>query len=199
MTGARNEGRWCILRCSGAKTLELAASLNDAGFEAWAPVETVVRKTPDRKKLFAFKSETIVQPIMPGYVFARLVHLAELLELARSPSLQYRIWDSNERRMVTKGHPAFRFMHNLDGGISCTPDGTLNSLRSIERKRKPRGKVVSVPVGTSVRLDDGTRAGLVGTVERVEGKFALVAFPGLPMPVKIAMWMLHEEEQLRAA
>lgn len=32
-------GSWCILRCSNCKTLELAASLTEAGFDAWSPLE----------------------------------------------------------------------------------------------------------------------------------------------------------------
>src|SRR5690606_9173703 len=33
--------RWCVLRCSNTKTLELAASLADAGFDAWSACHSV--------------------------------------------------------------------------------------------------------------------------------------------------------------
>lgn len=186
--------RWLILRCSNCKTLELAASLTDAGFEAWSPVETVQRQGKDRGKL-----ETHTLALMPGYVFAKARHIAALLELVHSPSMQFRVWDSEKRRMVTRGHPTFSFMKRTGGEIASTADSTLNALRMIERRRKPRGKVKPVAVGAIVRFDDGGFAGLTGTVERTEGKFALVAFPGLPMAVKIAMWMLQEQEGLRHA
>jgi transcription antitermination factor NusG len=188
------DDRWCILRCSNVKTLELAASLTEAGFEAWSPVETV---QPPAKG--GGKPERVLEALMPSYVFARASHIIELAELVRSPSLQFRVWDPESRRMVTRGHPTFRFMRKLDGEIATTPDRTLNALRLVERKRKPRGKVKPVAIGATVRLDEGGFAGLTGTVESIEGKFALVAFPGLPMAVKIAMWMLQEQEEQRCA
>ena len=77
---------WAILRCSNCKTLDLAASLTDAGFEAWTPVETVMLR-PRRGN----KREEVRQPLIASFVFARAVHLPGLLELSHSPALNYRI------------------------------------------------------------------------------------------------------------
>lgn len=166
--------RWCVLRCSPAKTLELAASLNDAGFEAWTPVDG------DR------------EPMTPSYVFARVNRLPELLALWRSPALVYRVWDSDQRRMVTKGHPYFSVMASLDraGEWATVKDASLNPIRTIEWRRKPRGTVQAVPVGAKVRCAESGFTGLDGVVDSVRGKKATVLFEGLIFPVQLGCWQL---------
>src|SRR5688500_10204211 len=102
---AMSPKHWVILRCSGGSTLKLANSLTEAGYESWSPVETVNRRSREGSK-----PEPVRLPLMPSYVFAAADRQQELIELSRSPSLNYRIWDSELKRMVTKGHPYFRLL-----------------------------------------------------------------------------------------
>lgn len=168
---------WVILRCSNCKTLELAASLTEVGFEAWAPVDW------DEN------------PMTAGYVFAKAAQIHSLLELSHSPSLLYRVWDTEQQKMVTKGHPYFRLMPRLGtaGGWARVSDLALRPIREIERRRKPRGVVKTIAVGAIVRLQEGGFAGLDGVVESVRNKFATVTFEGLPVPVQIGCWLLTEK------
>lgn len=189
---------WLILRCSGCKTLDLVASLNDAGFEAWSPVETVRVLKADRRKLAVDKFTEVRKPLLGGYVFARADRLQDLLELSHSPSLNYRVWDSALRRMVTRGHPYFTMFRDL-GEIATVPAEQLEPLRAIERRRKPRGIVKAVAPGTAVRLSEGGFAGMDGIVDSVRGKQAMVVFADFPFPVEIPCWLLNEQLDVRAS
>ena len=61
---------WCILRCSNAKTLNLATSLADVGFDAWTPVETIIRGE---------KKEALRVPLTASFVFSPADRLHDLL------------------------------------------------------------------------------------------------------------------------
>lgn len=163
--------RWCILRTSNQNTLPLAKSLAASGFTVWTPIEertvTVPRANVKRRLPFA---------MMPGYVFADASRLIELLAIANTP---------------VKRHRDFRLVRQNDAP-AMIPDALLAPVRSIERKRKPRGIVKAVPVGAKVRLTEGGFAGLDGTVESIRNKHAMVTFPGFPMPVQIGCWLLQE-------
>jgi transcription antitermination factor NusG len=182
--GTLDLGAWCILRCSNGKTLELAASLTDAGFEAWSPRVIVVKRAgPSRKR------ETVTLAIMPGYVFASYSHVAELLELARSPSLLYRVWDSGERRMVTKGHPHFSVYREFDR-VPWIRDRSLDPLREAEQVAKPRAQRATFAPGSKVSHPASGFEGMIGTVQGGKGRKLLVSFsdpsrPALSIPVEI--------------
>jgi transcription antitermination factor NusG len=202
MTGARNEGRWCILRCSGAKTLELAASLNEAGFEAWAPVEV-------RERLAGRKRDTIEQvvPILPEYVFVPFHLLNELIALQRSPSLTYQVWDSALRHMVTKGRPYFRFLLS-QGEIRPVRAAGLQALRTLEadlaeateRRReanKQKGPPPQFKEGDIVRVVGAGFDGLDLTVaETNQGRLVKLKHPSWMWTVEISAWIL-EQVQLK--
>lgn len=175
--------RWLILRCSNCKTLELATSLTEAGFEAWSPAENAMR--PEKR-------EPVRRPLTPSFVFAPDEWLGDLLALSRSPTLNYQVWDPEKRRMVTRGHPHFRLFQHL-GEFVVIPGRQLEPLRNIERRRKPRGIVKPVAAGTAVRMTDGGFAGMTGTVESVRGKRAMVSFPDFPFAVEFPTWLLREE------
>lgn len=155
---------WIILRCANASTLRLAASLNAAGIEAWAPAEAQPQG----------KAST---PLMPSFVFASAARIGELFALSNSFDCP---------------HPGFWIFRPF-GSVALIAEGELAPLRNLERKRKPRGEVRRMAVGTLVRLTEGGFEGLSGTIERTDGKFALVAFARFPVPVKIGMWLLREE------
>jgi transcription antitermination factor NusG len=168
---------WCILRTSGRSTMSLAESLAKDGFDVWTPVADGVT------------------PLTSSYVFARAHELPRLLSLVRSPSLQYRIWDPELRRMVVRGHPAFRLMRGLDPFTpwAMVRDAQLAALRGIEKRRKPRGLIKEIPIGAKVRTDECGFAGLNGVVESIRNKFATVVFDGFPFPVQVGCWLLTEE------
>jgi transcription antitermination factor NusG len=190
--------RRVILRCANCKTLELAASLTDAGFEAWSPVEVEKKLVKDPRKLIADKVVETRIPLTPSFVFANADRMDDLLALSHSPTLNYRIWDSELRRMVTKGHPHFRLFRHL-GEIAVIAAVHLEPLRNIERRRKPRGAVKPIAVGTLVRLTEGGFAGMTGMVDSVRGKRAIVSFSQYPFPVEFPTWLLREELDRSAA
>jgi transcription antitermination factor NusG len=172
---------WCILRCSNCKTLELAASLTDAGFEAWSPAETISRRARSGNK-----REEVRKPLVASFVFARANRMDDLLALSHSPTLNYRVWDSALRRMVVRGHPYFRVSQ-----LRLVPDGQLSNLRAIEHKRRPKGKPRAFEIGTVVRITEGGFEGLIGLVEECRGDYATVTLDDWSAPAKIATWLLH--------
>lgn len=188
--------RWCILRTSGARTIPLMLSLREAAFEVWTPIEK-------RFRLGGRKREPVEQEvaILPGYVFARYIHLTDLLSLSRSPSLNYRIWDADKRQMVTKGHPYFS-VFQLHGRIRAQSDQSLAPLRALEeslqrvadRRRDSAGQKGLPPqftAGQIVRVDEGGFAGLDLTVaETNQGKDVKLTHPDWTWPVEISAWKL---------
>lgn len=166
-----SSNQWCILRCAGQNTLPLLRSLEKAGFEVWSPVEKVCLRLPR-----ANVKRWIDSPMLKSYVFARADRLIDLIAASKAPGGQHRDFS------VFKHKDRFPLID----------EETLAPLRSIERKRKPRGTVRSIPVGAKVRLNDGGFAGLDGVVESVSNKHAMVQFAGFPIAVKIGCWLIAE-------
>lgn len=176
---------WCILRCSNCKTLELARSLTDAGFEAWSPVEIVSRRARSGTK----REETTL-PLMASFVFAKADRLDDLIALSHSPTLNYIVWDSELRRMVTRGHPYFR-LFRPNGDLRLIPDSQLGNLRKRDQSRRPRGKPREFAKGTPVRFTEGSFEGLYGVVEECRGGFATVTISDWAIPAHVATWLLQ--------
>lgn len=183
---------WIILRCSSSSTLRLAESLAEAGFETWTPVEVVQRRA--RRSL---KRDEVAQAMIPTFVFAEAHRLAELIALSHSPSLNFRVWDTHLRRMVTKGHPPFRVFGK--GGIRPIADRELSHLRLTERRVAPKAMARAYAPGEQVRMTEGGFAGLTGTVDEQKGQYVTVSFPGWSLPVKVAAWVLLPQEMEQAA
>lgn len=177
---------WCILRCSNCKTLELARTLNEAGFEAWAPVTREEGRKGDQRT-----RDEIAVPLMASFVFARADRLPDLLALSHSPALQFRVWDSSKRRMVTRGHPYFRVFRG--GAHRLIPDAELEPLRRLERKPRPKRVERMFSVGQRVRTDEAGFAGLNGTVIASRGKAVLVAFGWLE--AEIPTWAVRPVDE----
>lgn len=176
--------RWCIIRTAGSATLALAETLSDVGYDVWTPVETI-----DRRARRTEKREQVKAAMLPSFLFAKSDKLAALVALSRSPSLQYRVWDSEERRMVTKGHPAFT-VYSRNGQHPLVNDWELDALRTIERRRRPKGKATPFKDGARVKLTEGGFAGLYGTVQSMRGGFATVVIGDWKIPVQIAADLL---------
>lgn len=170
---------WCILRTSSSLTLRLAAALRDAGYQAWTPTEITTRRVSRSRKRVEHPTA-----ITPSFVFVAHSSLTELIALARAPSQTHLVWDRHERRMVQRGFPHFTVFRSM-GSYPRIADASLNPLRLIERRRKPTVKPTAFSKGDEVRYPDAGFEGLVGTVEGVRGRFALVQFPGLPIAVQI--------------
>lgn len=177
-------GSWCILRCSNCKTLELARSLNEAGFEAWSPVTRVEGRKGDQRT-----REEVAVPLLASFVFAGADRLPDLLALSHSPALQFRVWDSAKRRMVTRGHPYFRVFRG--GAHRLIPDAELEPLRRLERKPRPKFYERGFIVGEQVRTDDAGFAGLTGTVVSVNGNRVVVRFGKWKIEPEFPAWALR--------
>lgn len=170
---------WCILRTSPSQTLKLAASLQEAGYEVWTPVEIVTRRLPRSRR----RIEQMV-PITPSFVFAAQESLGELIALARSAALSHLVWDKVERRMVQRGFPQFTLFRSM-GAYPRVSDASLDPLRALERRLKPIVKPTTFALGDDVIYPDAGFQGLAGVVVGVRGRYTLVQFPGLPISVQI--------------
>lgn len=160
--------RWIILRTSGPSTLPLAASLAEDGFETWAPVETGVFKVPR-----ANVKRNITRAMLPSYVFARAVHLYDLLQIAALPNRQRRGPGMNK-----PAHESFSVMRSSDR-IHFVADAALTALRKIEARRTPRQLAEEpLPVGCTVRVKPGSSGfdGMIGKVESGDRGSTLVCF-----------------------
>jgi len=189
---------WCILRTSGSRTIPLMLSLREVDFDVWTPIE-------ERSRLAGRKREIIEQQvaILPGYVFARNTHLTDLLTLSRSPSLNYRVWDSEKRQMVTKGHPYFS-VFQMHGRIRAQSEQSLAPLRALEeslrkvadRRRERAGQKGLPPrftAGQIVRVNEGGFGGLQLIVaEDNQGKDVKLIHPDWTWPVEISAWKLAD-------
>ncbi len=188
VTGMMSEGmidtgtdrRWCILRTAGPRTLVLARSLSDGGLDVWTPTEVIKRRRSRSRAIVEF-----AVPIMPTFVFANAVHLADLLTM---------------RTVTGSQHPAFS-VFRAACGVPIIADREIHALRLIEQRARERamrakGKQArtSFAPGERVRVANSEAAwsGMVGVVEASEGKEASVHFGG-KRAVKIATYLLVSE------
>jgi hypothetical protein len=170
----RDDTDWCILRTSGGRTLNLARSLAEAGFDVWTPQETLSRRVP-RKKTVVDREVAI----LPTFVFARALHIPELAAALALP---------------VNPHPSFSIFRYL-GDIPLLADREMKSLRDVEdaaRLRELKKTRNVVPVGTTVTMTEGAFAGLSGVVKKSDGRFALVAFGGA-FEVNIASFLIRTD------
>jgi hypothetical protein len=183
MPGMTNKSDlWFILRMAGPRTLAVADSLKDAGFDAWTPIGSSSRRKSRKPGV-----EAKGVPVMPTYVFARDHHLHELLAEASRP---------------VSAHPAFS-VFRWDGRIPLIADRSLDYLRRGEarylRRVREGQPVKRFAEGERVQLSDGGFAGMSGIVETSKGKFTLVCFPGFAMPIKVATMLLLGDDATQAA
>lgn len=170
---------WCILRCAASRTLPVAAALTAAGFQSWTPVQTLEIRC-DKKRTRELKALAI----LPTFVFSAWSRLSELRQIAKSPNQCFQVWDSDERRMVTKGIPFFS-VFSFDGMIPRIADRALQPLRAFERQSLPRVPATIFAVGQAVRVDGAGFEGLVAMVAGTRGGQVCVEFPGFPVPVLV--------------
>lgn len=173
------DNAWCILRCCGRATLRLAASLGDAGFEAWTPArEQVIRRS--RWNV----ARRVRVPLTPSFVFADASRLNDLLDISNAPR---------------KRHPDFGvFRHQ--GQIPLIAAADLEPLRISEHKAVPKNKR-GIAEGSEVRITQGAYEGHIGVVDRSNSQEARVwiSIFGRHQKVRIAAYMLAPTEELRRA
>lgn len=171
---------WCILRCSAARTLMLASSLANAGFDAWTPTETQRRMGRGKRRKV---EELRPSPITPTFVFARADRVADLIRI---------------RSLPTSPHPAFSILKRPDYGTAIVSDAGLRALRTEEDRRRVRHLKTTrrvVEPGSTIAPTEGAFAGMTGIVERCKGKNgkeAVVNF-GRGLVVSIATYLLDSE------
>jgi transcription antitermination factor NusG len=172
-------GDWVILRTSGRDTMRLAASLATDGFEVWTPIETRTVRIPR-----ANVRREVRLPIMPSYVFAKVAHLVDLLELAAMP-----VKPRRGAGLRDAAHAGFSVMHWRDK-IPVVAERHLTELRKIEAKRTPMKRAErSLPIGSDVKVNGGSFGGMKGRVERSDTGHTLVCF-NPRFTVKIATCLL---------
>ena len=182
---------WCVVRTQGAQTLALAKSLQEAGYQAWTPAETVIRRA--RR---SHPAQEISVPLMPGLIFVNWDKLTDLIALSRN-AMPYLRWDPGQGRHVTRGIPHFRILQIGSTGEGRTyarvSDRELAGLRQAEARAQVAVKRKTLRKGTPVRLAEGAYEGLRGTVEFVKGGYAHVQVQGWPMTVQVALHLVVEE------
>lgn len=179
---------WIILRTSGRHTMSLAESLAKDGYSVWTPIETKRIRVPR-----ANARREVRLPIMPSYVFARVSHLIDLLQLAAMPVKPRRGAGLRE-----SAHAGFSVMH-LKDRIPTIADRHLAELRKIEAKRTPIKRApYAFPRNASVRVDGGIFGGMTGVVMRSTPKATTLRFEG-GFPVEIPTTMLELKVEMGIA
>lgn len=175
---------WCIIRTSPGRTIPVATSLKEAGIEAWTPKITIVSRAGRTRQ--RIQREV---PVIAGIVFADSEHLSELIAIVRKPRTIYRAWCSERQCMVAHEHPPFS-LFRYQGSYPTVRDRDLDPLRLAERATAKSARPTPIELGRAVRYPGAGFDGLTGIVQDCEGRFAIVAFPGFSIPVKISSHLL---------
>lgn len=171
---------WIILRTAPSRTLRLARSLAEDGYEVWTPS----RRRWVRRPRSNFRRE-IDFAILPSFVFARKRHFEELTELARMLTE-----GRGSRGGYRRGHDAFSVFKHFEQ-VPVISDTALEPLRR-EETRVPR-RIKYFGPGDRVRIQDGAGSGLTGTVVKGDDKVTLVCL-GPNTRWKIATSLLSPDE-----
>jgi hypothetical protein len=202
------EGRgWIILRTSGGRTLQLAASLAQAGFDVWTPAETITRLVRHgRSKV----KRDIVGAILPTFVFARADRYPDLAGLASRQITAHPPFSIFRHGGHTPfiGDAAMAGVREIEGAREAERLAAIEAERVIEvqaaerahRAEKLRTEAARRKSRRSVRRDFAmgaavtvsgmpALAGLSGQVVRSNGASALVFFGG-SLTMEIEAWQL---------
>jgi len=192
MTRTDPASAWCILRCAGARTLKVAASLQAAGFEVWTPVAMQPRR-PFRGVVPA--GERAV-PILPTFAFARASRLVDLLAAASDPTrtdLPFSVFHQGERvPLIGERQMAALRQAEADAAeearrrteiarVAADRAERAAMLRTEAARRKAlRAERRAFEVGSAVTVTGMPAvAGLTGTIVESRGNAARIHFGGL--------------------
>lgn len=204
-------GDWCILTTSSGRTLPLARSLTDAGFDVWTPIRTVKRPAPGNRRRYVLGQRRVMVevtlPILPGFVFARL---SQLDDLYRASSLPF------------GPHPTFSIL-SLADRVPAVSDRQVAGLREAEasalqaiiaerdaetredarrvraemltteraRRKALRREIKELAAGEQVTVDGAPMlAGMIGTIVRGRGTSAVIHFGG-SLTMEVEAWRVH--------
>jgi len=179
--GQSQQGKWCILRTSAARTLNVVKSLNDAGIGAWSPKKTVtLRRGRQRVR------HEVDAPILPTFIFVPSSFTDDIRRIVALPN---------------SPHPPFSLFLYRDA-IPLILDSELKQLRSEEARHRDqvcKTKRYQLNKGEQVTVDAEESAflGMTGVVESCDGKRAWVNFGG-GFRVNIGAWKLLSD-QVQAA
>ena len=172
---------WCILRMSGPGTLALAASLQDAGMEAWTPTEHVRRRVPRSKS-----TEHRIVPLAPTYVFARALHLEDLKRIERldvSPHPRFSIFRYYGETMFVRHR-------ELSALRSLQQDSYRSSLPASGRAPgKPRGQAFEH--GDKVKITTGAFTGFEAYIELSDGLMTTLSISLFGQAREVKVETLH--------
>lgn len=164
--GRPTDSDWIILRTASRSTLRLAETLAKDGFEVWTPAETKRIRIPR-----ANARREVVFPLMASYVFARAVHLIDLLQLAEMPVKPRRGAGLRE-----PAHASFSVLHAF-GRIPLVADHDFNDLRRLEAKRTPiKRAAYTFQRNSSAKVPTGIFGGMSGLVVRSTPKATVLCF-----------------------
>lgn len=173
---------WCVLRTAGRHTLRLASTLAKDGYDVWTPVETRVMRVPR-----ANVKREVTLPIMPSYVFARVAHLVDLLQLAAM-----KVKPRRGAGCIDPAHADFSVLHAF-GRIPLVADAHLAELRKLEARRTPIKRAdYSFPLAASARVKGGAFGGMIGVVIRSTPAATVLRFNG-SFPVELPTSLLERD------
>lgn len=191
--------RWCILRTTGPRTLPLARSLTDGGFEVWTPTAP---KLSERAGV-----DRVEQPIAPTFVFAKAQHTIDLLAVSRDPASRHPSFSVFRRlnRVPFIGPAGMAGLRDAQATaeaefVALTEKQTREEMRrervaQLQRDRARRKALRSQPLGalglgTWVEVQEmPALVGLQGEIVEERGTAAVVAFGGL-LRMEIEAWRM---------
>lgn len=186
---------WFVLRTSGRSTVQLAKTLADDGFDVWTPIRThrvFVKKTKQTKD--------VKVPMLASFIFAKAVHLHDLLALSKlelKPRRNVRPVKRDEPN-EPRYHRDFT-VYRAFGQIPFVTDASLKPMRAKELAQVPKSDAPQFSKGARVRAHGSAFEGLKGKVERCRDGYALVIFDDWRRPVNIPTFLLSENEAINAA
>lgn len=202
------DSMWIILRMAGPRTLAVAASLKQAGFEVWTPARTLRRPAPgQRRRLVLGLRRRMIEvevPMLPGFAFARARHLQDIASLALDPASRHPIFSVFQ---VVDRAPLIS-----DSGLAGLRDAEAREAAAAEamrdaetreeaqrlraeqmrteraRRKALRRQRKDFHVGECVAvLDMPALAGLVGEIVETAGTSATIDFGGT-LTMKVEAW-----------
>ncbi len=206
----REDTDWCILRTSGGRTLNLARSLAEAGFDVWTPIRTIKRPhgKPDQKGRRS--TVEIDMPILPTFVFARAGGLSALAHTAGDPVHQHPPFSiflhagripligaasvaglQEEERFAAEQITALRDAETREEQRRIR-GAALKTKR--EREKALRAERHDFAIGAEVSVaDQQSLAGMTGVITSSDGRSAVVAFGG-SLTMTIEAWRLSPHD-----
>jgi hypothetical protein len=202
---------WCILRTGSAATLRLAATLTEAGIEAWTPRRTVKRDAPGKRRRLAMGQRRLLieveLAILPGFVFARADRLLDIIRagaLTYGPHPRFTLLQVGDRVPVVGEAQVAGLRQAEDDAVAAIEGERQAEQRADERRaraerlgtERARRKALrqerrQFDQGEQVTVDDmPALSGMVGTVIEGRGTSARIHFGGA-LTMEVEAWRVR--------